>query len=285
MVSLLRSKGHTLTCYDPDETVRARAEKELGVTVVAHIEELCATHRHISSKTVWLMVPHSAVEGVLDTLTPHLIKGDVVIDGGNSPYRETMQRSARLHKKGIAYLDAGVSGGPRGALEGACVMVGGDSKVFEAQRALFEDIAARDALLYCGKSGAGHFVKMVHNGIEYGMMQAIAEGFDVLRSSDFKLNLTDIAELFNHKSVIESRLVGWLASGYRKHGDALKGITGTAQASGEGKWTVEAAKELGVPVKVIADALKAREKSKKEPSYQGQVVSVLRNEFGGHVAT
>lgn len=284
MVARLRNAGHTLTCFDQSKETREKAEKELSVRAVASIDELFSESNEVDTKTIWLMVPHTAVDDVLSLLAPHLHKGDTVIDGGNSPYKETMRRSATLHKKHITYLDAGISGGPEGARAGACVMVGGDKKAYTAHSALFEDIAARDALLYCGKSGAGHFVKMVHNGIEYGMMQAIAEGFDVLRASGFDLPLADIAELYNHQSVIESRLVGWLSSGYKKHGERLQGITGSANASGEGAWTVETAKELGVSVSVIHDALKARKKSQKEPSYQGQVVSVLRNEFGGHDA-
>jgi 6-phosphogluconate dehydrogenase len=135
-----------------------------------------------------------------------------------------------------------------------------------------------------GTHGAGHFVKMIHNGIEYGMMQAIAEGFDVLRTSEYTLSLTEIAELYNHGSVIESRLVGWLKNGFDAYGEDLAGITGSASASGEGKWTVETAHELGVQTPVIEDSLAVREHTQKKPNYQGQIISVMRNQFGGHSA-
>jgi 6-phosphogluconate dehydrogenase len=162
------------------------------------------------------------------------------------------------------------------------MMVGGDEATYERHEQLFKDLSVKNGYAYVGESGAGHFTKMVHNGIEYGMMQAIAEGFDVLRESGYSMPLTDIAHLYNKGSVIESRLMGWLASGFDAYGEDLAGITGRASQSGEGLWTVEAAHELEVPVKVIEDSLKAREKSQKRPSFQGQIVSVLRNQFGGH---
>jgi len=279
MVERLRERGHTLAAYDPDATARAKA-RAAGITIFDTLPALMAAHP--APRTVWLMVPHSAVEQVLTDLTPLLTQGDTVIEGGNSPYRETARRARELAERGITMLDAGVSGGPGGARNGACIMVGGPREAYLRYEPLFRDLAAANALLYAGASGAGHFVKMVHNGIEYGMMQAIAEGFDLMRASTYELPLTKIADLYNHGSVIESRLVGWLHDGFTAYGETLEAVTGSAHASGEGTWTVETARELNVSATVIEGAVRAREHSRREPSYQGKVVSVMRNRFGGH---
>jgi 6-phosphogluconate dehydrogenase len=205
-----------------------------------------------------------------------------VIDGGNSPYKESIQRVRALEQRGINFLDAGVSGGPAGARNGACIMVGGRKEIFQKHEKLFQDLSVEKGYDYMGKAGAGHFVKMVHNGIEYGMMQALAEGFAVMKASPFDLDLTGVSELYNHKSVIESRLVGWLKNAYEQHGKDLREISGTVAQSGEGMWTVEAAKEFGVPVPIIKGALDFRLGSQSNPSYTGKIVSALRNQFGGH---
>lgn len=281
MVERLLETGHTVSAFDPNKDAR-HAAKRLGAHTADDIQSCL---KAVSSpRTVWLMVPHGAVGDVLDEVLPHLEKGDTIIEGGNSPYTNTMERAKAITAEGINFLDAGVSGGPGGARKGACIMVGGNERVFAQYEPLFKDLAVEGGCLYAGKSGAGHFVKMVHNGIEYGMMQALAEGFDIMRSSDFNLPLSDVAELYNHGSVIESRLVGWLKDGFEEYGEDLAGITGSASASGEGKWTVETAKKLGVPAPVIEDSLRVREESQKKPSYQGQLISVMRNQFGGHSA-
>jgi len=222
------------------------------------------------------MVPHTAVDNTLALLLPLLEKGDTVIDGGNSYFKDTLRRVDEVASYGIQYMDAGVSGGPEGARHGACTMIGGEKDVFEKYESLFKDISAPDAYSYLGKCGAGHFVKMVHNGIEYGMMQAIAEGFSILRASDFVLDLKEVARIYNNRSVIESRLVGWLESGFDAYGTDLEAISGEVSHSGEGQWTVETAKEIGVPVRVIEESLQFREDSKGNPSYTGQVVSHYR---------
>jgi len=206
-------------------------------------------------RLIWIMVPHQAVDAVLKDLTPLLAQGDTVVDGGNSPYKKTIRRSKELETRGIDFLDAGVSGGPAGARNGACIMVGGRKEIFQKFEALFRDLSVSDGYGYMGRTGAGHFVKMVHNGIEYGMMQALAEGFAVMKASDFRLELTGITDVYNHKSVIESRLVGWLKSAFVRYGEDLKDISGSAAQSGEGMWTVETGKELGVPTPVIQGAL------------------------------
>ena len=281
MCERLLSKGHEIVAFDPNEdAIKKIASKgaesaKSGADIVKKLS---------TPRVVWLMVPHAHVSSVLDEIQPHLAKGDVVIDGGNSLYKESRERAAVLKRKGIFFLDAGISGGPKGALEGACVMVGGDKKSYEKLETLFRDIAAPNAYDYCGASGAGHFVKMVHNGIEYGMMQSLAEGFALLKKSPFKLNVLKVAHLYNHRSVIESRLVGWLIDAYEKYGQDLHELSGTVGHSGEGAWTVEAGKKLKSPTPSIELALNFRKKSSKNPSYIGKILSGLRHSFGGHAA-
>lgn len=284
MITRLLEKGHSISAYDPLEEARNAAEK-LGVTTFSSIASL--VENSTSPRTIWVMVPHTNVDDVLAEVQPLLTKGDTIIEGGNSPFKETIRRSKEFESKGIHFLDAGVSGGPGGARNGACVMVGGKKETFDTYENLFKDIAAQDGYAYVGNAGAGHFVKMVHNGIEYGMMQALAEGFDILQHAEFEkpLPLVDIAKLYNHGSVIESRLVGWLLSGFEEYGEELENITGSARASGEGLWTVETAKEMNISTPVIENSVFVRDASQKKPSYQGQLLSVMRNQFGGHSAS
>ncbi len=279
MVARLSEKGHAVIATDPDASARAAAAKagaQTVETVAALVDALDAP------RTVWLMVPWRAVDAVLAELMPLLAEEDTVIDGGNSPYKESMRRHAELAARGIRFMDVGVSGGPHGARNGACVMVGGEREDYDRLAALWRDIAAPEAYGYMGRAGAGHFVKMVHNGIEYGMMQAIAEGFALMRRAPFDLDLTEVARIYNHESVIASRLTRWLEAAYRAHGEDLADISGEVAHSGEGLWTVEAARELGIPVRVIEDSLRFREASQGNPSYTGKVVSALRHQFGGH---
>lgn len=266
----------------PDVTTQLEME---GLSPAYSLNELFS--QLVKPRTVWLMVPHQVVDQVLDELSVFLEKGDTVIDGGNSPYKESIRRSKELASKNINFLDVGVSGGPKGALNGACIMVGGEKELYEKYEHLFKDLSVPDGFGYMGASGAGHFVKMIHNGIEYGMMQAIGEGFEILKKSPFSPNLRAIAEIYNHGSVITSRLIGWLADAYKKFGDELDDdqcCSGKVSHSGEGQWTVDTAHEFGVPVVSIENALEFRKKSQKNPSYTGQVISALRHEFGGHSA-
>lgn len=233
-------------------------------------------------RLIWLMVPWEKVDEVLEEIVPELGEGDVVIDGGNSPYKKSIERGEILAKKGIEFVDAGVSGGPDGALNGACVMVGGNKEVFTRYEELFRDLSVENGFGYMGKQGSGHFVKMVHNGIEYGMMQSIAEGFAIMRESGFGLDLKEVARVYEHKSVIESRLVSWLKESYEENGTELEGVSGEVSHSGEGLWTVEEAEALGVSADVIKSSLEFRDRSKGNPSYAGKVVSALRERFGGH---
>ncbi len=279
MVERLLEKGYQVVAFDrsSDAMTEARDRGAQTNTTLAGVVDALPLPR-----LIWVMVPHQAVDAVLGELVPLLAKGDTVIDGGNSPYKESVRRSGELATKGIDFLDAGVSGGPTGARKGACIMVGGKQEVFHHFEKLFADLSVENGYGYMGRAGAGHFVKMVHNGIEYGMMQALAEGFAVLKAAPFGLDLRKVADLYDHASVIESRLVGWVKYAYEQHGEELRDISGTVEQSGEGAWTVEAGRELGVPTPVIDDALRFRIRSRETPSYAGQVLSALRNQFGGH---
>jgi 6-phosphogluconate dehydrogenase len=279
MVERLLEKRHRVVAFDRSADAMT-AVKNKGAQTADTLAGLVAAVS--SPRLVWIMVPHQAVDAVLRELTSHLTKGDTVVDGGNSPYKDSIRRSKELESKGIDFLDAGVSGGPAGARSGACIMVGGRKEVFQKLEALFRDLSVPGGYGYMGRAGAGHFVKMVHNGIEYGMMQALAEGFAIMKASDFGLELTRITDVYNHRSVIESRLVGWLQSAFQQYGEDLADISGSAAQSGEGKWTVEAGKELGIPTPVIQGALEFRMQSQNNPSYTGKLISAMRNQFGGH---
>jgi 6-phosphogluconate dehydrogenase len=281
MVLRLQEKGHSIIAYNRSPEPRKEAQKK-GVVTVATISELVSKLH--APRLIWIMVSHGGVDAVIEELLPLLSKGDIVVDGGNCFYKDTQRRAKHLKKHAIIFLDAGVSGGPAGARNGACTMVGGEAKDFARLEPLFKDISAPGAYLHCGGHGAGHFVKMVHNGIEYGMMQALGEGFEVLKASPFKLNLEKVAGIYNNRSVIESRLVGWLQDGFKKYGTDLKSINPVVAHTGEGAWTVSTAKELDVPAPIIKGSLDARKRSVKDPRYAGRVLSVLRNQFGGHDA-
>lgn len=281
MVLRLHEKGWRVFAYNRNPQKRRDIQK-YGVKTVYNLKELVRCLK--PPRCIWLMVSHEAVDAFLKGLMDMLNRGDTVIDGGNSYFKYSMVRAKKLHALGIHYLDVGTSGGPHGARNGACCMIGGDKKIFKKYEILFKDLAAEGGYGYMGKSGAGHFVKMVHNGIEYGMMQAIGEGFSVMKKSKFNLDLKKVAEVYNHRSVIESRLVGWLKSAYEEHGQDLKSISGIVGYTGEGEWTVKTAKEFKIPVPIIEAAFKFRVQSKKKPSYTGKILSALRNQFGGHTA-
>jgi 6-phosphogluconate dehydrogenase len=281
MVERLLDHGWDVTAFDPSEDARKKVEV-LGAKVVSSASSIASYFNSETPRIIWVMVPHSVVDDVLKELAPNLKKGDIIIDGGNSFYKDSIRRGEELKKLGIHYLDVGVSGGPSGARNGACLMIGGEKTAYKELVGLFSDISVAGGYDYMGELGAGHFVKMIHNGIEYGMMQAIAEGFAVMQKWREGLDLERIAHLYNNGSVIESRLVYWLKEAYRIHGTQLSDISGTVAHSGEGDWTVQASKELGIPVPVIESALQFRIDSEKDPSYTGQIVSALRNQFGGH---
>ena len=272
--------GHDVVAYNRSPQKTEKLIEQAGAKGVLDILEFetALTPQRI----IWMMVPNKAVNDVITQLRAVLEPGDVLIDGGNTFYKDTIKRASHFEKLGVDYIDVGVSGGPEGARHGASLMVGGNKKTFEKLQPLFEDLATENGFAHMGRSGAGHFVKMIHNGIEYGMMQAIAEGFDILVHSDFDLNIKNVMRPYRNGSVIESELLNWLSDAYQNHGKKLEKISDVAHHTGEGEWTINTAKEMGIHAKIIEGALKARILSETEPNYQAQVISAMRGEFGGH---
>jgi 6-phosphogluconate dehydrogenase len=279
MVSRLLEKNYEVVVYDKNTEAVNNLEKK-GAEGSSSLEEMIK--KLDAPRLVWLMVPHQVTSSVIGELAKLLQKGDVVIDGGNTHFTDTLKHFKILEDSGVSLLDAGVSGGPTGARNGSCVMVGGDKYIYEKYENLFKDLSVPVGYIYVGKTGSGHFVKMIHNGIEYGMMQSIAEGFNLLHKSDYGLDVGKIAALYNHGSVIESHLVKWLEEAYQKEGNELKNISGSVDQSGEGSWTSEYAEKIAEKTPSINLAVQFRKDSKDSPSYTGQVVSALRHEFGGH---
>ena len=235
-------------------------------------------------RIVWLMVPAGKpVDEVIGKLQPLLERGDIIIDGGNSFYKDDIRHEVELKPYGIHYMDAGVSGGIWGLKIGYCLMVGGDENIYEYVEPVFKTLAPENGYLYCGKTGSGHFVKMVHNGIEYGMMAAYAEGFEILKTSPYggSMDLSRIANLWNHGSVIRSWLLELAESAFTKDKD-LSSITGYVEDSGEGRWMVQEAVDMAVPLPVISAALFQRFRSREAESFADKVLAALRHEFGGH---
>jgi len=279
----LNQKGWEVYGYNRTSTTTKEYEVQ-GINGVYDYKEFILKLE--APRTIWVMLTagEPTEEAILgkNGLINLLEKGDIVIDAANSFFKDSQRRSIALAEKGIKFVDAGVSGGPGGARNGACVMIGGNIDTVTYLDDLFKEVSLKDGYKYFGSAGAGHFVKMVHNGIEYGMMQAIGEGFEVMKQSSYDLNLEDVAHLYNKGSVIESRLVGWLEEGYMKYGQELTDISGSIKHSGEGLWTVQTAEEMQISVPIIKGSLDFRLKSQAKPSYTGRVVSVLRNMFGKH---
>ncbi len=279
----LLEKGWSVIGFNRSPEDTKSLEKE-GLVAAYDLQQFIQKLK--SPRAILLSLPAGkAIDKILfseNGLIKRLQKGDFIIDFGNSFYKDSILRSKKLLLKGIYYTDVGISGGPAGARYGACLMVGGDRKTFDYLFPLFVDISVPEGVEFFEGVGAGHFVKMVHNGIEYGMMQAIAEGFAVLKKSKYLLDLTKVANIYNHGSVIESRLVGWLKNAFELHGDDLIDISGSVKHTGEGQWTVKTAIELELKAKIIEEALKFRIQSEKKPSYTGKILTALRNQFGGH---
>ena len=282
----LAEKGWTVHVYNRTiEKAQELAADFASMTAYDSVESMVGSFTS-SPRVIWIMVPAgNAVDETLfgqRGLAQYLNEGDVVIDAGNSQYKNDTTCAAKLAEKNIHFIDAGVSGGPAGARNGACIMVGGPRALFDEYEELYKDLTVEGGCAHFEGIGAGHFVKMIHNGIEYGMMQAIGEGFNLMKQSDYNLDLTKVARVYNHASVVESRLIGWLEKAYQEWGVELEPIFGSISHSGEGKWTVEAAEEMGQEVPVIKESYEFRVKSAGNPSYTGQVVSALRGQFGGH---
>ena len=262
---------------NPEKAAAFSAE---GLEGTANLKEF--VNKLPEPKIIWLMVPAGeAVDRMLEQLIPLLRSGDIIIDGGNSHYSDSVRRSEKLLELELHYVDAGISGGPSGVRSGACMMVGAEDKVYSYLEPLFKDLCVESGLLHAGENGAGHYVKMVHNGIEYGMMQAIAEGFSLLDSGPYKLNYSDIARLWNNGSVIRSWLIELTASLFAAD-PTLKNLKGVAGSSGTGLWTVEEALLRKVPLPVITQALYARYSSEQGDPFSAKVIAGLRREFGGH---
>jgi 6-phosphogluconate dehydrogenase len=279
LVQNLMDNNHSVVAFD----VNQNAVQELtqkGATGAATIAEL--VDKLPSPKIVWVMVPAGQiVDNVLEELSGLLSSGDIVIEGGNSHYKESVARAAKMAEKGVHYFDVGTSGGMEGARHGGCFMIGGNREVFAHLEPIFQDISVEKGYLFAGDAGAGHFLKMVHNGVEYGMMQAIGEGFEVLEKSPFDYNYEEVARVWANGSVIRGWLMDLTERAFSKD-PKLSGIKGVMQSSGEGKWTVETALDLQASAPVIAMSLFMRYRSLDQDTFHGKVVSALRNEFGGH---
>ena len=276
----LMDNHHEVVAYDVNKEAVEKLSNE-GATGAFTVEEL-VNELPLSPKVVWIMVPAGEVtENVITELKELLSEGDIIIDGGNSNYKESVRRAQDLQEKGIYFFDVGTSGGMEGARNGACTMIGGDAEVFRTIEPIFNDICVENGFMYAGKSGSGHFLKMVHNGVEYGLMQSIAEGFEVLEKSQFDFDYEAVARVWNNGSVVRSWLMELTENAFSKD-PKLDSIKGVMQSSGEGKWTVETALDLQTATPVIALSLMMRYRSLEEDTFTGKVVAALRNEFGGH---
>ena len=271
--------GHEVVGYARGDGTR-RAAAERGVEPVVSLEDLVAALD--PPRAVWLMIPAGdPTERTVNELRDLLAPGDLVVDGGNSYFRDSVRRGRELSEHGLSFVDAGVSGGIWGLAEGYCLMVGGDEEAVGRLRPLFEALAPPDGWAHVGATGAGHFVKMVHNGIEYGLLQAYGEGFEILRASEFDLDLPQVAEVWRHGSVVRSWLLDLLATALGRE-PRLESVKGYVEDSGEGRWTVLTSIEQDVPAPVIALSLLARFGSRQDESFAAKVIAALRREFGGH---
>ncbi|GEK91072.1 phosphogluconate dehydrogenase (NAD(+)-dependent, decarboxylating) [Alkalibacterium kapii] len=279
LVLNLMDHGHKVVAYDINDKLVEEAEAR-GATGARTLEEV--VNNLPDKKVIWMMVPAGDItEQLVTAIEPHLSPGDVLMDGGNAFYKDSMRRHEKLKALGIHYIDVGTSGGMEGAREGACTMVGGDKEAVSEVEQIFKDVSVTNGYLYTGRSGSGHFLKMVHNGVEYGMMQAIGEGFDILEKSAFDYDHEKVARVWNNGSVIRSWLMELIETAFSED-PKLDDIKGIVHASGEGRWTVETAMELETSAPVIALSLMMRNRSLENDTFSGKVVASLRNQFGGH---
>lgn len=279
MTERLTRGGHEVVAFDvnPEAVQRVAASGARGASGLPDLVTKLQPPR-----AIWMMVPAGApVDSTIDSLLPHLQGDDILIDGGNSRWTDSMARSRRVSAAGVHYLDAGTSGGIWGLQVGYCLMVGGARAAFDRVEPIFKTLAPDDGYLYVGPSGSGHYVKMIHNGIEYAMLEAYAEGFDIMHASDYRLDLAAIADLWNHGGVVRSWLLELAAAAFKEN-PGLEGIRGYVEDSGEGRWTVAEAIDKSIPAPTIALSLLNRFRSREQESFGDKVIAALRREFGGH---
>jgi 6-phosphogluconate dehydrogenase len=279
MVRRLVRDGHQVVAFNrtPEKTREIMTEGAEGAFSLAELVGKLAAPR-----AVWVMVPAGdATEAMIDELMGLLEPGDTIVDGGNTNFHDDVRRHAKVAEKGLRYVDAGTSGGIWGLSVGYCLMVGGDREAVEPLEPVFRTLAPTDGYAHVGGPGAGHYVKMVHNGIEYGLMQAYAEGFEIMHASEYDLDLQQIAGIWRYGSVVRSWLLDLLYDALSKNAE-FDGIKDWVADSGEGRWTVQEAIDRDVPAPIITLALQARFRSRQDESYGGKVLAALRNEFGGH---
>ena len=276
--------GHRVVVQNrTQEKADALAAEEDGVEAAANLQDAVARLR--PPRVVWLMLPAGAVtDDAVETMAGLLDAGDVLVEGSNANYHDSVRRAERLARDDVALLDCGVSGGVWGLDEGFCCMVGGPAEAFARVEPVLAMLAPEGGYAHVGPSGAGHYVKMVHNGIEYGLLQAYGEGFEILDASGYDLDLHRVAELWRHGSVVRSWLLDLATSAYAKD-PKLERLTGAVADSGEGRWTVQEAIDLDVPAPAITLALQMRFRSRQDDTYAGKLIAALRNEFGGHAVT
>jgi 6-phosphogluconate dehydrogenase len=275
----LDKQGYAVVGYDPNEKSRNQVNVTDGTTVGSIGDLVSGLPK---PRVVWMMVPHGVVDKALDDLKDHLQSGDVVIDAGNSNYRETKRRAKELAEHDLVLVDAGVSGGPEGARHGSAIMVGGPDEVVGELSGLFADLAAEGDFRHMGPCGSGHFTKTVHNGIEYGILQSIAEGFTLLKEGPYDIDLGDAAEVYANGSVIQSQLIDMLEDAFAEYGTDLENISSHVESGGTGHWTVREAKAFDVPHRAIQSAIDFRDQSQENGAYAGRVIMALRSMFGGH---
>ncbi|MCK5512136.1 MAG: decarboxylating 6-phosphogluconate dehydrogenase [Thermodesulfovibrionia bacterium] len=280
MVQRLLNGGHEIVAYarTAESVKKVEAKGALGAK---SLEDL--VKKLHAPRIVWLMVPAGdATEHVTKNIATFLDRGDILIDGGNSFYKDSIRRAKELRAKGISFIDVGTSGGIWGLKIGYCLMIGGDKEVFEKAEPLFHVLAPENGYAHVGPNGAGHFVKMVHNGIEYAMLQGYAEGFAIMKAkTEFNIDMNKVARVWNHGSVIRSWLLELAENIFEKYQD-LASIRGYVEDSGEGRWTVAEAIEENVPAPVITLSLLERLRSRQDESFSAKVIAAMRNEFGGH---
>lgn len=275
----LKDHGNHVIGFDVSEDSRKQMEEE-GIETVENLNELLSKME--IPRVMWLMLPSGKpTDETIQKLSENLSPGDILIDAGNSRYTDSVKHAQQLNDKGILFLDCGTSGGTSGARYGACMMVGGDKEAFDYLEPVFTEVALEGGLVYTGKAGSGHFMKMVHNGIEYGMMEAIGEGFQLMKKSGFEYDLAAVANNWRHGSVIRGWLMDIVYDQLSKDHN-LEDIIGEVDTNGEAKWTVEAALDKEVPVPVIALSLMTRNASKDYEKFSCKVVAAMRNGFGGH---